>query len=55
MLNVAGVPGSEILTMSPFSCTGPGGVSEGVSRVVIFQLVVPDMESVPAKRQPRRI
>src|ERR1039457_163680 len=35
MLKVAGVAVSEILTMSPFSCTTPGGVSEGVSRVLI--------------------
>src|ERR1022692_1031169 len=55
MLKVAGVAVSEILTMSPFSCTGPGGFNEGDSRVLNFQLVVPEMASVPLNRQPRRI
>src|SRR4029077_896142 len=53
-LNVTGPVGAEILTMIPFSCTGPGGVNEGVVRVLNFQLE-PDIASVPLNRQPRRI
>src|SRR5258708_17350742 len=56
MSMVAGVPASEILTMTPFSCTWfatPGGPPIG--RVAIFQLAIPEMESAPSNRQGRRL
>jgi hypothetical protein len=53
--NFTGEAEAPTFTITPFSCTGPGGVSEGVTRVLIFQLVVPLMASVPSNRQPRRI
>src|ERR1035437_1777848 len=53
--NFTGEAEALTLTITPFSCTGPGGFSEGVARVLIFQPVVPLIASVPSKRQPRRI
>src|SRR6266849_4904431 len=54
-LNVTGPVGAEILTMRPFSCTGPGGFNAGVGLVLNFQIDVPDIESAGVNRNPRRI
>src|ERR1017187_452465 len=53
--NFTGDADAPTFTISPFSCTGPGGLSEGVACVLIFQLVVPLIASVPSNRHPRRI
>src|SRR5574340_1079735 len=49
--NVTGASAAVAVTMTPVSCTGPGGFREGVGRMAVFQLEVPEIESALVNRQ----
>src|ERR1051326_2014400 len=52
--NVTGPVDADVVTINPFSWTGPGGLIAGVVRVDSFQLLVPVTASVSLNRQPLR-